>query len=108
MMLSQFTIKLTCVLMVLQLHYPQLEAQFNPVGLPAIQNFTKSDYNAGTQNWSIAQSDQGLVYFGNNKGILEYDGTYWKTYTFPNRTIGRSMAFDKHGRLYVGGQDEIG
>lgn len=108
MILSHVLKKLLAVSILFSGLLLQLKAQFNSVGLPAIQNFTKSDYNAGTQNWGIAQYRNGLIYFGNNKGIVEYDGTYWHNYLYPNRTIGRSLAFDEKGRLYVGGQDELG
>lgn len=32
-----------------------------------------SDYNAGIQNWAIAQDERGVMYFGNNSGLLEFD-----------------------------------
>lgn len=31
-----------------------------------------SDYNAGIQNWAIAQDERGVMYFGNNSGLLEF------------------------------------
>ena len=70
-------------------------------------NFSRSDYLAGTQNWAIRQDDRGIMYFANNKGLLEFDGTTWQTHPLPNATIVRSIAFDNN-RLYIGGQSEIG
>ncbi|MEL7340683.1 MAG: two-component regulator propeller domain-containing protein, partial [Bacteroidota bacterium] len=77
-------------------------------GIPTIQNYTKHDYAAETQNWDIAEDRRGLKYFGNNLGLLEFDGTYWRTYPLPNRSILRSIAVAPSGRIYVGGQDEVG
>ena len=83
-------------------------AQFMQIGFPAVTNYSRSDYQAGTQNWDIHQDKDGILYFGNNKGLLEFDGTSWQTYYLPNRTIVRSFAINDSNRIYVGGQNEIG
>lgn len=83
-------------------------AQVRPIGSPAVTNFSRSDYQAGTQNWTIWQNERGIIYFGNNKGLLEFDGTEWQIYPLPNQTIVRSIAHGPTGRLYLGGQDELG
>ncbi len=83
-------------------------AQFQRIGSPSINNFSRSEYQAGTQNWAIAQEENGIIYFGNNKGLLEFDGTNWQVFALPNRTIVRSFTFDQRGRLYLGGQNEMG
>lgn len=80
----------------------------NPIGLPDITNFTKQVYGAETQNWDIQQDNNGILYFANNKGLLSYDGTYWKLYGLPNRSKVRSVAIGYDHRIYVGGEDEIG
>jgi len=41
---------------------------------PPIEAFTTKDYNAGNQNWSIAQADDKTIFIANNKGLLEYNG----------------------------------
>lgn len=84
-----------------------LEAQ-SYIGLREIHNYEKQDYNAGAQNWDIRQDAQGRLYFANNEGLLSFDGTYWRLYPLPNRTIVRSLEFGKDNRIYIGGQDEIG
>ena len=78
------------------------------LGSPEILNFSKTDYHAGTQNWSISQDQDGITYFGNNKGVLRFDGNHWNTFTIPNRTIVRSIAIDEKQKIYVGAQDELG
>jgi ligand-binding sensor domain-containing protein/DNA-binding CsgD family transcriptional regulator len=78
------------------------------VGLPQINNYSSSFYKAGTQNWKIEQDRNGVMYFANNEGLLSYDGRYWKLYPLPHKTIVRSVKIHPDGKIYVGGQDEIG
>ncbi|MGV3765131.1 MAG: ligand-binding sensor domain-containing protein [Chitinophagaceae bacterium] len=80
----------------------------NTIGIPNITNYLKQDYNAGRQNWAIAQDKHGIMYFGNNNGLLSFDGAFWRTYPLPNATIVRSIAIDADERIYVGGQGEFG
>ncbi|HTI10398.1 MAG TPA: triple tyrosine motif-containing protein [Puia sp.] len=87
---------------------PLLSGAQNTIGLPLIVNYGKTDFHGGAQTWDIKQDKRGLLYFANNEGLLTYDGTYWKIYPLPNRTILRSIAIDKNDRIYVGGQGEIG
>ena len=74
-------------------------------GLPGIRNYTRAEYNAGTQNWSLAQAENGLMYFANNNGLVEFDGTHWKLY--PTDAIIRSVCIDK-GKIYTGAFNEFG
>jgi ligand-binding sensor domain-containing protein/DNA-binding CsgD family transcriptional regulator len=76
-------------------------------GLPFITNYPKSTYNASTQNWSIAQNTQGFIYFGNNGGLLEFDGNHWHTYPIPNGSIIRSI-FAVADTIYIGAFEECG
>ncbi|HTE10484.1 MAG TPA: triple tyrosine motif-containing protein [Chitinophagaceae bacterium] len=92
---------------VLQFFSLQLSAQAY-IGLREIINYEKQQYSAGTQNWDIRQDAMGIVYFANNEGLLSFDGTYWKLYPLPNKTIVRSIEFGKDKRIYIGAQDEIG
>lgn len=78
------------------------------IGSPNITNFSRIDYHAGTQNWMIQQNTRGLIYFANNKGLLEFDGTNWRTFSLPNSSIARSVAIGDSGKIYIGGQDEFG
>lgn len=42
---------------------------------PIVRSYSVSDYNVGIQNWAIAQDERGVMYFGNNSGLLEFDGS---------------------------------
>ncbi|MGZ8560397.1 MAG: triple tyrosine motif-containing protein [Flavisolibacter sp.] len=79
----------------------------NTIGLPRIINFNNSIFQGGTQTWDIRQDPSGRMYFANNDGLLTFDGSYWKLYPQPNKTILRSIALHNN-RIYAGGQDEIG
>ncbi|MEP6464663.1 MAG: triple tyrosine motif-containing protein [Parafilimonas sp.] len=80
----------------------------NTIGIPDIINYSKDAYNAGTQNRCIVQDKNGIIYFANQEGLLSFDGTYWKTYTLPNKTIIRSLAIGEDNKIYAGGQDDFG
>lgn len=75
---------------------------------PKIRNFSNKTYQGGLQNWGAAQDGHGVIYFGNNEGLLTFNGSFWERYQLPNQTIIRSLKFDSQNRLFVGGQDEIG
>ena len=79
----------------------------NTIGLPQIINFHNNDFKGGSQTWDIKQDAAGRMYFANNEGLLTFDGTYWKLYPQPNKTILRSIALSGN-RIYAGGQDELG
>ncbi len=78
----------------------------NNLGKFFIRNYQPNEYKAHPQNWSAIQGDDGIMYFGNNDGILEYDGETWKTITgiFDVRALEK----DSSGTIYAGGQNEIG
>lgn len=44
-----------------------------------IVNYSRRIYASGNQNWKIKQHPNGWMYFANNKGLLEFDGTTWNT-----------------------------
>ncbi|WP_243392545.1 triple tyrosine motif-containing protein [Solitalea longa] len=80
----------------------------NQIASPQIVNYKNDDYKAGTQNWDVAQDERGILYFGNNEGLLTFNGHFWNLYRLPNLTVIRSVEIDSKSRIYIGGQDEIG
>jgi serine phosphatase RsbU (regulator of sigma subunit)/ligand-binding sensor domain-containing protein len=86
-----------------QKYLPHSEA-----GHSLLTNFLPSDYNAEPQNWAIVEDDRGVIYVGNGSGILEYDGVTWKQISLPNRALARSLARDRSGRIWAGGNNELG
>ncbi len=76
------------------------------IGLPGIQNFSRSEYRGGTQNWAVAQASNGMMYFGNNNGLVEYDGAHWAVYRDLELVI-RAICIDDK-RIYVGAFNKFG
>ena len=83
-------------------------SQMNADGIPFIKNYDLSLYKAGETNWSIAQDDQGVMYFGNSEVVLEYDGQNWEQIPVPGQDFIYSLATGSDGRVYVGGVDDFG
>jgi len=59
--------------------------------LPPIEKFEPEDYMGDNQNWMISQAANNYIYVANNKGLLEFNGAEWNTYTSPNNSIIRSV-----------------
>ena len=54
------------------------------------------------------QDKRGVMYFGNNNSILEFDGEKWiRIKTANNRPV-RSLAIDKNGKIFVGSENDLG
>ena len=75
---------------------------------PLVRNFTRSIYNAGTQNWAIAQDQSNIMYFANNSGLLKFDGKKWTTFPIIYGTNVRSVLCGKDGRFYAATFNEFG
>jgi len=75
---------------------------------PYVINFARDKYQAASKNWSIGQDEKGVMYFGNDIGLLESDGMGWKLYPIPNSPIIRALAVESHHTIYTGGSDEFG
>lgn len=84
------------------------EAQIKSIGLPEIRNYRKSEYGGATQNWCADQDGNGNLYFANNNGLLQFDGSSWTLYPLPERPAVRSLKVGKNHRIYVGGYNEFG
>ena len=83
-------------------------AQINSDGIPFITNYSPRTYAASESNWSIAQDNRGVMYFGNSNSILEYDGHSWRKIDVPCQTYILSLACGPNGTIYAGGVDDFG
>jgi len=82
-------------------------SQLNPeLGLPLIKSFSMEEYEAHGQNWAITQDKNGVMYFGNTMGVLEYDGNSWRLHPFTS--IVRSIEADDAGCIFIGAQGDFG
>jgi ligand-binding sensor domain-containing protein/DNA-binding CsgD family transcriptional regulator len=95
-------------LLISLLYAGAIAAQGLNLGIPPIRNFPKKVYQAGTQNWDATQDQRGVMYFANNEGLLQYDGSRWHCYPVANRTVLRSVAIGPSGYIYTGAQSELG
>jgi AraC family chitin signaling transcriptional activator len=75
--------------------------------LPPIVKYAPSSYGAGNQNWMISQDERHYVFFANNEGLLEHNGSHWELYPSPNETILRSVKVIGN-KVYTGGYMEFG
>ncbi|MBX2816038.1 MAG: response regulator [Saprospiraceae bacterium] len=73
---------------------------------PFITNYsTRVTNSANGTNWWAEEGNNGLMYFANNSGILEYDGATWRLIESPGT---RALTKDSSGTIYVGGYDALG
>ena len=75
--------------------------------LPPIIKYTTSNYEGGNQNWMISQDKNHYLYFANNEGLLEFNGSNWVLYPSPNETIIRSVKV-VDDKIYTGCYMEFG
>lgn len=78
------------------------------IAKPQIVNYKNDQYKAGIQNWDLVQDKNGIMYFGNNEGLLTFNGRFWNLLRLPNFTAVRSIKIDAKNKIFVGGQDEVG
>lgn len=84
----------------------QLLAQ---TGVPFITNYEPHEFGGSGQIWSIVQDNRGIMYFGGNANIFQFDGVNWTPLLNPNNSLtARSMVCDKNGTIYVGAVGDIG
>lgn len=75
--------------------------------LPPIIKYSALNYEGGNQNWMISQDKNQHLYFANNEGLLEFNGSSWLLYPSPNETIIRSVKVIGD-RIYTGCYMEFG
>lgn len=75
---------------------------------PQIVNIYREKYRADNKNWSIGQDERGVMYFGNDIGLLEFDGIEWKLNQLPNSFTARSLAVLSHKTIFTGSYEEFG
>ncbi|XWN35982.1 MAG: hypothetical protein ROO71_08455 [Balneola sp.] len=76
-------------------------------GVPALRNFSPSDFNNKGKVWSIDSAPNGIVYFASDKGLLEYDGKRWKSFSGSDG-ITRSVYVKNDSVIYSGSDLDFG
>lgn len=70
--------------------------------------YSPKKYDAWPQNWSVVEHPNNLLYFGNHKGMLQYDGTNWRLYKVANASTTRALDVTHDGLILAGGINEMG
>ena len=78
-----------------------------PLGSPPITRFAPN-IEAYPQTFDLAQDSAGVVYVAATDGVMTFDGARWQLIRLPNGDMARSLAYDGHGRVYVGGYGLFG
>lgn len=76
--------------------------------MPYARPIGPSTYLAANKNWAAAEDDHGFTYFGNDRGLLEFDGLDWKLYPLPRASVVRSVAALSHATIFTGSFEEFG
>jgi ligand-binding sensor domain-containing protein/DNA-binding CsgD family transcriptional regulator len=86
-----------------------LNAQIKKIGVPFITNYSPKTYKAASENWDVLQDSQGMMYFANHFGLLQFDGVRWGIIMQPeNKSMVRSLAIDKNDTIFIGSQGDFG
>jgi signal transduction histidine kinase/CheY-like chemotaxis protein/ligand-binding sensor domain-containing protein len=78
-----------------------------PTGLPFIQHYPPKTYRAHSENHAIAQDNRGILYVGNEHGLLEFDGSNWTRIAVPGQRV-VAIDTDSAGTVFVGSETNIG
>ncbi len=77
------------------------------LGRPRIVNYNMADFDTEPQIWRAAQDKRGLMYFGANYAVLEFDGIDWRKIPLPTAPT-EGLHFDKNGTLFLGMPNDLG
>ncbi|CAN5241164.1 hypothetical protein BH20BAC1_BH20BAC1_03370 [soil metagenome] len=104
-----FRIKWLLSILLITTFFPAAAQNESDKGLPFITNYLPRNYKALPQTWSIMEDNRGVMYFGVQNAILEYDGVKWRKVIFEHTPlITRSMAKDGKGKIYYGDVGDFG
>jgi len=76
-----------------------------------IDYYSPRNYGKGREanNWAVVQDKNGVLYFGNAGGLLQYDGVNWVFIPVKNQSSWvKSLAVSDDNIIYVGAQKEFG
>ncbi len=74
-------------------------------GIPSFKNISPITYAQESQNFSIIQDQNHLMYFGNVNGIMEYDNSSWRLIPVAGRP---EMDINSQNEIYFGGYNQLG
>jgi adenylate cyclase len=74
-------------------------------GIPGFRNYSPKDYGQESQNFSVIQDKNGLMFFGNANGIMEFDNTNWQLIKVTGRPI---LSVNSKNEIFFGGYNQAG
>ncbi|WP_299456918.1 SpoIIE family protein phosphatase [uncultured Microscilla sp.] len=74
---------------------------------PYVTKHLPKDYKGGYQSWGVAQDKTGMIYVGDNFGILQYDGKKWSKFPIKNKGFVFAIGY-YNDTLFVGSDNELG
>ena len=73
-----------------------------------VQRYAPKKMHGNAQVFSITQDNRGVMYFANQVGVLEYDGSQWRKIEIDNREEVNCATTSPDGIVHIGGQDVFG
>jgi len=74
---------------------------------PFITNYKRTEI-FDSQYWSAVQDHRGIMYFGVNAGIVEFDGINYKLIKTPTGNVIRTLCMSSDSVIYAGGANDFG
>src|SRR6516164_11587760 len=102
---------LVCCFLFLGILYPASASETQKIfelGRPLHRFFSPREYRANGQHWAAIQDRQGLLLFGNENLVLQYDGERWEHIRVPGGLAIQGLAVDDRGEIWVGGAGQLG
>ncbi len=97
-----------CVLLVF-FSFSCVTAQEKWKKISEVRNYSSNDIGkTAPKTFDITQDSQGLLYFANEYGLLEFTGTSWKILLQPQNRSPISSLLSYGSRVYIGSNNEIG
>lgn len=75
---------------------------------PNIISFSRNDYQGGNKNWSLSEDEKGIMYIGNDLGLLEFNGVEWLLNRLDKTDVVRAVYAASNQTIYTGGYEEFG
>lgn len=77
-------------------------------GFQPVTHYGRHDFKSHPRIYGMCEDREGILYFGNDEGVLVFDGETWKKVVLPNGSSVRSVFADSKGQVYAGAYNEFG
>lgn len=104
-------ILLIVILFLFSVFMGNLYAQNNEAiaGSFLVRNYSSKEHGGNAQIFDVVQDGRGIMYFGNQRGVLEYDGVSWRTIFISNdeKSV-QALEVNDVNQVFVGGDGDFG